>query len=124
MDCIVNELDPACGPFFDRFADLWSRPSQQQGFSAYVRGLLAQVDRKNVEAISSRTVEQPYQGLHHFLTESPWDASELNRRRIALMQAEPRTRSRRTGSDYLFRPKASLTNPPHPHPPTKTIRQG
>ena len=97
MDCIVNEPDPVCAPFFDKFADLWSRPNQPQGFAAYVRGLLAQMDRKNVEAISRRTVGQPYQGLHHFLTESPWDAARLNRRRVELLQADPRTRSRPRG---------------------------
>jgi len=93
MDCIVNESDPVCQPFFDKFADLWSRPNQAQCLSAYVRGLLAQMDRKNVEAISRRTIGQPYQGLHHFLVDSPWDAAELNRRRVELVQADPRTRS-------------------------------
>lgn len=97
MDCIVNEPDPVCAPFFDKFADLWSRPNQARCFSVYVRGLLAQMDRKNIEAISDRTVGQPYQGLHHFLCESPWDGARLNRRRIDLMQAEPRTRSRPEG---------------------------
>jgi len=97
MDCIVNEPDPVCGPFFDKFADLWSRPNQLQSFTAYVRGLLAQMDRKNVEAISNRTVRQAYQGLHHFLTDSPWDACELNRRRVELLQGDPRTRSRPGG---------------------------
>ena len=24
MDCVVNEPDPFCQPFFDKFADLWS----------------------------------------------------------------------------------------------------
>ncbi|MCD6415357.1 MAG: transposase [Planctomycetes bacterium] len=71
MDCIVNEPDPVCGPFLDKFADLWSRPNQPQCFAAYVRGLLAQVERKNVEAISRRTIGQPYQGLRRFLGESP-----------------------------------------------------
>ena len=97
MDCIVNEPDPVCGPFFDKFADLWSRPNQPQCFGAYVRGLLAQMDRKNVEAISNGTVGQAYQGLHHFLSESPWDAAVLNRRRVELLEADVRTRSRPGG---------------------------
>ena len=80
MDCIVNEPDPVCGPFFDKFADLWSRPNQSECFAAYVRGLLAQMDRKNLEAISDRTVGQSYQGLHHFLAKSPWEAAEKTRR--------------------------------------------
>jgi len=55
------------------------------------------MDRKNVEAISNRTVGQAYQGLHHFLTESPWDGAELNRRRVELLEADPRTCSRPRG---------------------------
>lgn len=97
MDCIINEPDPFCAPFFEKFADLWSRPNQRECFGAYVRGLLAQMDRKNVEAISDRTVGQAYQGLHHFLAESPWDAAALNRRRVELLQADARTRSRARG---------------------------
>jgi len=97
MDCIVNEPDPFCQPFFDKFADLWSRPNQRECFAAYVRGLLAQMDRKNVEAISDRVVGQPYQGLHHFLADSPWDAATLNRRRVEILQADQRTRSRPCG---------------------------
>lgn len=97
MDCIINEPDPVCAPFFDKFADLWSRPNQSQGFAAYVRGLLAQMDRKNLQAISNCTVGQPYQSLHHFLTDSPWDAAQVNRRRVALLQADPRIRSRTKG---------------------------
>lgn len=97
MDCIVNEPGPFCAPFFDKFADLWSRPNQGQCFAAYVRGLLAQMDRKNVEAISERSVGQAYQGLHHFLAESPWDAAVLNRRRVELLQADQRTASRARG---------------------------
>jgi SRSO17 transposase len=97
MDCIVNQPDPFCEPFFDKFADLWSRPNQGECFAAYVRGLLAQMDRKNLEAISDRVVGQPYQGLHHFLCEAPWEGSELNRRRVELLQADRRTRSRPGG---------------------------
>jgi SRSO17 transposase len=97
MDCIVNEPDPVCSPFFDKFTDLWSRPSQAQCFAVYVRGLLAQMDRKNIEAISDRTVAQAYQGLHHFLADSPWDAAALNRRRVELLQADRRTCSHQRG---------------------------
>jgi hypothetical protein len=97
MDCIVNDPDPFCAPFFDKFADLWSRPNQARCFSAYMHGLLVQMDRKNIEAICDHTVEQPYEGLHHFLAESPWDASYLNRRRVELMEADPRTHSRPGG---------------------------
>jgi len=97
MDCIVNEPDPVCSPFFERFSDLFSRTNQKQGFSAYVRGLLTQMDRKNIEAITRCTVDQHYQSLHHFLADSPWDACEVNRRRIEILQADECTTSRPGG---------------------------
>jgi len=93
MDCIVNEPDPVLKPFFDNFSDLWSRPNQAQAFGAYVRGLLSETHRKNIEAMNTKIVAQEYQGLHHFLNESPWDAQELNDRRIALLEGNRRTAS-------------------------------
>jgi len=93
MDCIVNEPDPVLKPFFDNFSDLWSRPNQAQAFGAYVRGLLSETHRKNIEAMNAKIVAQDYQCLHHFLSESPWDAQALNDRRIALLEGNRRTAS-------------------------------
>lgn len=97
MDCIVNEADPVCQPFFDKFLDLWSRPNQAQAFSAYVRGLISETHRKNIEAMNAKIVGQHYQSLHHFLAQSPWNSEALNRRRIELLEADRRTASRKKG---------------------------
>ena len=101
MDCIVNDADPVLQPFFCKFTDLWSRPCQAKAFSAYVRGLVSQTHRKNVQAINAKIVGQHYQGLHHFLADSPWDAEALNRRRIELLEADRRTASRPKGALIL-----------------------
>ena len=97
MHCIVNEDDPLLEPFFDKFSELWSRPNQAQAFGAYVRGLISETHRKNIEAINSKIVGQRYQSLHHFVADSPWDCEALNRRRIELMEADRRTASRSKG---------------------------
>lgn len=97
MDFIVNEPDGLCESFFENFDDLWTRPNQRTGFRAYVLGLLSETHRKNIEAMSAKIVGQEYQSLHHFLTEAPWDSEELNRRRIAVLQADRRTASRPNG---------------------------
>jgi len=73
MHCIVNEDDPLLEPFFGKFSDLWSRPNQAQAFGAYVRGLISETHRKNIQAINSKIVGQRYQSLHHFVADSPWD---------------------------------------------------
>jgi SRSO17 transposase len=97
MDFIVNEPNRLCEPFFESFDDLFSRPNQREGFRAYVLGLLSETHRKNVERISERVFSQRYQSLHHFISESPWDAEALNDRRIGMLMADPRTRARQGG---------------------------
>jgi SRSO17 transposase len=91
MDFIVNESDTLCDAFFENFAPIWSRPNQAQGFRAYVLGLLSEAHRKNVEALSAKVIDEPYQSLHHFLADAPWDAAELNRRRLDLLRNDTRT---------------------------------
>ena len=97
MDCIVNEPDPVCGPFFDKFSELWARPNQAQAFGAYVRGLISETHRKNIEAMNAKIVGQHYQSLHHFVANSPWDSEALNRRRVEILEADRRTASRAKG---------------------------
>lgn len=97
MDFIVNEPNGLCESFFENFDDLWSRPNQHAGFRAYVLGLLSEAHRKNIAVLSDKVVGQDYQSLHHFLTESPWADEALNRRRIAVLQADRRTASRKDG---------------------------
>lgn len=97
MDCIVNEPDPVCHPFFDKFSGLWSRPNQAQAFGAYVLGLLSETKRKNIQAINDKVVGQHYQSLHHFLSESPWGSQEMNRVRVQLLETAPCTASRASG---------------------------
>jgi len=97
MDFIVTEPDPLLDAFFDKFTSLWSRPNQVEGFRAYVLGLVSEVHRKNVEALSARIIGEPYQSLHHFLAEAPWDADAMNRSRLELLQSDPRTAPRPEG---------------------------
>jgi hypothetical protein len=97
MDFIRNDKDPFCESFFENFEELWSRPSQSQGFRAYVLGLLGGLNRKNIDQISRHVVGEAYQSLHHFLTAAPWDAQQFNDRRIELLEQDRRTRSRPEG---------------------------
>jgi hypothetical protein len=97
MDCIVNEPDPVYESFFENFEGLWSRPNQVEAFRAYALGLISEAHRKNVETMSARIVGQAYQSLHHFLTEAPWDAEAVNRRRVEMLQNDPRTATRQGG---------------------------
>ena len=97
MDFIANEPDPLLETFFEKFDSLWSRPNQRQGFRAYALGLLSEAHRKNIEAMNAKMLAPDYQSLHHFLTETPWDAAEVNRRRLDLLMANRRTAPRPEG---------------------------
>lgn len=97
MDFIVNEPDPLLETFFEKFDSLWSRPNQSQGFRAYAAGLLSEAHRKNIEAMNAKMIAPDYQSLHHFLTETPWDAEEVNRRRLELLLTNRRTAARPDG---------------------------
>lgn len=97
MDFIANEPDPLLETFFEKFDSLWSRPNQSQGFRAYALGLLSEAHRKNIEAMNAKMLAPDYQSLHHFLTETPWDAAEVNRRRLDLLMANRRTAPRPEG---------------------------
>jgi len=97
MDFIVTEPDPLLDAFFDKFTSLWSRSNQPHGFRAYVLGLLSEAHRKNIEALSAKVIDEPYQSLHHFLSDAPWDADALNRLRLGALMADPRTAPRPAG---------------------------
>jgi len=97
MDFIVTDPDPLLDTFFDNFASLWSRPNQAEGFRAYVLGLVSEVHRKNVQALTAKTVGERYQNLHHFLTDAPWEADALNDRRLETLMADRRTAPRASG---------------------------
>ena len=44
----------------------------------YIGGLLGESERKNLSQIASNAVGVTYHRLHHFLTEAPWSAAEIN----------------------------------------------
>ena len=88
----------AMPPCFDRwcrrFDDLFTRQAQRREFRNYLGGLLGESERKNIAQISQNIVGSSYHKLHHFITESPWDADCVNERRLEIMtlcrQTKPR----------------------------------
>ena len=97
MDFIADQPEPLLETFFEKFDSLWSRPNQRRGFRAYTLGLLSEAHRKNIEAMNTKMIAPDYQSLHHFLTETPWDAQEVNRRRLDLLLGHRRTAPRSEG---------------------------
>jgi DDE superfamily endonuclease len=92
---------PAPGPLEDyaaQFDPLFASLAQRRGFRAYLQGLLLPRDRnKTLTALAGAepTVGAQHgavQGLQFFVSESTWDADAVNRRRLALLLADPATR--------------------------------
>ena len=92
---------PAPGPLEDyaaRFDPLLGSLAQRRGLRAYLQGLLLPRDRnKTLTALAGAepvvgAQHAAVQGLQFFLSESPWDAEQLNQRRLELLLGDPATR--------------------------------
>src|SRR5206468_6483832 len=91
---------PAPGPLEDyatRFDPLFARLAQRRGLRAYLQGLLLPRDRN--KTLTSLAGAEPVvaaqhkavQGLQWFVSESSWDAEQVNQRRLELLVADPAT---------------------------------
>ncbi|CAA9304775.1 Mobile element protein [uncultured Coleofasciculus sp.] len=93
----MKETTPAAmPPCFDRwckrFDDVWTHQAQKREFRNYIGGLLGESSRKNLSQMADNAVGVTYHRLHHFLTEAPWKAQEVNERRLEVMNQCSQTR--------------------------------
>ena len=80
-----------------RFDDLFGSLAQRRGFREYLAGLLAPRDRN--KTLTALAGAEPVAGAQHpavqrlqfFLSESRWDAGQVNARRLELLRADPAT---------------------------------
>jgi SRSO17 transposase len=91
---------PAPGPleeYAEWFDDRLGTLAQRRGFREYLQGLLLPRDRH--KTLTGLVGTEPIVGaqapsvqrLQFFLSESPWDAEAINRRRLELVAADPAT---------------------------------
>jgi SRSO17 transposase len=91
---------PAPGPLEEyaaRFDDLFFSLAQRRGFREYLTGLLAPRERN--KTITCLAGAEPVTGagmpgvqrLQFFLSESPWEAEQVNDRRLDLLREQPAT---------------------------------
>ena len=93
-------VSPAPGPLEDYaacFDDLFSARAQRHSFRRYLEGLLLPAERNktltalvNTEPVVGAQRKEA-QSLQWFLSESGWDPEQVNRRRIELLKAHPKT---------------------------------
>lgn len=84
-------LDRWCG----RCHDVFTHKAQKTGFRQYLGGLLGESERKNLTQILKDAVGVTYHQLHHFLTETPWQADQVNGRHLQVMQQCSQTKVRK-----------------------------
>src|ERR1700756_1999038 len=80
-----------------RFDDLFSSLAQRRGFREYLAGLLAPRERN--KTLTALAGAEPVTGAQHpavqrlqfFLSESRWNADQVNSRRLELLLADPAT---------------------------------
>jgi SRSO17 transposase len=91
---------PAAGPLEDyaaSFDGLFASLAQRRGFREYLTGLLLPRERnKTLTALAGAepvvgAQDPAVQRLQFFLSESHWDAEQVNDRRLELLAADPRT---------------------------------
>lgn len=68
-----------------RFDDVFTHKAQKREFRQYLGGLLGESERKNLFQMAENAVGVTYHRLHHFLTEAPWSSSQVNERRLQIM---------------------------------------
>ena len=82
----VEAIDEFCA----RFDDLFRRCTTREAFRQYLIGLLLPREHnKTLTVLAALVPGAERQRLHHFLHDAPWEAAELNRRRLGLWQAHP-----------------------------------
>ena len=90
----LSAMPPCFEKWCAKFDDLWKTKGQKKGFRYYLAGLLGESKRKNIAQITDNIIGSSYHNVHHFISKSSWSASEINERRLKLMNKCNQTRIR------------------------------
>ncbi len=85
----VTFIDNYCATYRALFPDVRSF----EHFKLLHLGLIADLPRKSIPAISKAVGLPETQSLHHFVTNSPWDVTVLRQHRLAITKAALRSRA-------------------------------
>jgi SRSO17 transposase len=77
----VQCIDTYC----ELYRDLFVEVRAYESFKYLQLGLISELKRKTLPAIASLVGQTNGQGLHHFISQSPWQAEDLEKRRLKII---------------------------------------
>ena len=80
-DSTLKLIDEYCSYYRNLFSEVRSF----EAFTHLHAGIVSDIKRKTLPAITEIMGLENAQGLHHFLTQSPWEAQALRRQRLELI---------------------------------------
>lgn len=93
---MIDKVPEAMPKFFEnwcsKFDDVFGRSTQRLNFRLYEAGLLGDTERKNVWQMATSVVNGNYASLLNFIHGEAWSASEVNDRRLSILNSCRQTR--------------------------------